>query len=274
MPPVIPLPEQHTVMPISPDVAANWLEHRNLERNRKYSGLIEAKYANEIRAGLWKTSPQGVSFDWDGFILDGQHRLGAIARTGITTDLFVSVGWDPDCFDVLDSGYKRATAQMIIHPHAKLMTSAGRYLGAITGQIRTGTIRGGVYAHGSSSAEILRVVNAWPELGTFAASAQHVRGKAQIIAAPHLAVLAQASRTQYCDRIPMWLDGLAYGEGLNGIDARQHLRERFTRERRALSNAQAMAYGLIVAAWNAYATNTPTAALRAAGEDHMPQVVQ
>jgi hypothetical protein len=274
MPRMIPLPAEHTVMAITPDTAENWLEHRNLERNRKYSRLIEAKYAAEIRAGLWKTSPQGVSFDRDGFILDGQHRLGAIAKTGITTELFVSVGWDPDCFDVLDSGYKRATAQMIVHPHSKLMTSAGRYLGAITGQIRTGMVRGGVYVHGSSGAEILRVVNAWPELGTFAASAQHIRSKAQIIAAPHLAVLAQASRSQYCDRIPMWLDGLAYGDGLTGVDPRLHLRKRFAEERRALANAQAMAYGLIVTAWNAYATKTPMPELRACGEDSMPEVVQ
>lgn len=269
-----PLPDQHTVMPITPDIAANWLEHRNLERNRKYSRLIEAKYASEIRAGLWKTSPQGVSFDWDGFLLDGQHRLGAIVKTGTTVDLFVSVGWDPDCFVVLDTGHKRNVSQLITHPHSKLMSGAARYLGAVTGQLRTGMLRGGVYAHGASSGDVFAVVQAWPELGTYAASAQHVRNKAQILAAPHLAVLAQASRTQYADRIPSWLDGLAWGENLTGLDARLHLRNRFAAERRALANAQAMAYGLIVQAWNAYATNTQISVLRGRGEDHTPEIVQ
>lgn len=269
-----PLPKQHTVMAITPEIAENWLEHRNLERNRKYSRLIEAKYAAEIRAGLWKTSPQGVSFDWDGFLLDGQHRLGAIVKTGITVELFVTVGWDPDCFVVLDTGHKRNVAQLITHPHSKLMSSAARYVGVVTGQLRTGMIRGGVYAHGASTGDVFAVVQQWPELGTYAASAQHVRNKAQILAAPHLAVLAQASRTQYADRIPSWLDGLAWGENLTGLDARLHLRKRFAGESRALKTAQAMAYGLVVQAWNAYAVGQPLDALRGRGEDCTPEVVQ
>lgn len=273
MPAIHPIPDMHAVMAVTPDIAENWLEHRNLERNRRYTRLIEAKYANEIRAGLWKTSPQGISFDRDGFLLDGQHRLGAIAKTGITVDLFVSVGWAPDVFDVLDSGYKRAPAQMVTHPHAKLMSAAARYLGAIHGQLLTGSARGGVYVHGASTAEILRVINTWPELATFSASAQNCRSKGQILAAPHLAVLAQASRTQYADRIPLWLDGVAYGENLTGLDPRLHLRSRFAAEQRALRNAQAMAYGLIVLAWNAYATGQQMSALRVRGEDQMPPVV-
>jgi hypothetical protein len=268
------LPTEHTVMTITPPIAKDWLDNRNLERNRKYSRLIEAKYAAEIRAGLWKTSPQGVSFDWDGFLLDGQHRLGAVAKTGIPVEFFVTVGWDPSCFVALDTGHKRAVSQLITHPQSKVMSAAARYIGAVTGVLRTGMVRGGVYAHGASSSEIYNVVQAWPELGTFAASAQHVRGRSQVLAAPHLAVLAQASRTRYADRIPLWCDGLAYGEGLTGLDPRKHLRDRYATQRRALSNAQAMGYGLIVQAWNAYATGQDMTQLVGYGENHAPEVVQ
>lgn len=271
---ICPIPTEHTVMKVTPETAANWLEHRNLERNRKYSRLIEAKYAADFRGGLWKTSPQSVAFDWDEFILDGQHRLGAIRTTGLTVELFVTVGWDPDCFDVLDTGYKRAPNQMIMHPHSKTMSAAARFIGAVHGLLHTGTIRGGVYAHGASSAEILHVVQTWPELGTFAASAANCRTRGQVLAAPHLAVLAQASRTRYADRIPLWLDGIAYGENLAGLDPRLHLRNRFAKERRALSNAQAMAYGLIVEAWNAWAAGADMRVLRVRGEDQMPRVIQ
>lgn len=269
-----PIPDVDGPVTVTPAMAKSWLDNRNLERNRTYSKAIEAKWAAEMRAGLWKTTHQGIAFDWDGFLLDGQHRLGAIVKVNQPIRLDVRVGCDPDTFDVLDVGHKRAANQLIHHTHAKVMSSAGRYLGAIDGSIRTGDTRGGVYAVRASTAELLAVVEAWPELGTFAASAVHVRSKGQVLAAPHLAVLAQAARTQYADRIPTWLDGLAYGENLGGNDSRLHLRNRMAAERRALMTQQHMAYALVVKAWNAYAAETSMGVLRLRGDEGMPQVIQ
>lgn len=269
---VLDIPTKDGVYVVTPAMAKSWLEHRNLERNRRYSTAIEAKYAAEMRAGLWKTTHQGIAFDWDGFLLDGQHRLGAIVRIDQSVQLDVRVGCDPNTFDVLDVGHKRAVNQLVNHTHAKTMSAAARYLGAIDGSIRTGHIRQGVYAHTPSSAEVLKVIGDWPELGNFAASAAHCRKRAQVLAAPHLAVLAQASRTRYADRIPSWLDGVAYGENLAGSDPRLHLRNRFTSERRALINQQPMSYALIVRAWNAYANEASMGVLRVRGDEQMPTV--
>lgn len=274
MPDLHPIPEADGPVTVTPAMAKSWLDNRNLERNRRYSPAIEARYAAEMRAGLWKTTHQGIAFDWDGFLLDGQHRLGAIVKADKPIRLDVRVGCDPGTFDVLDVGHKRAANQLIQHTHAKIMSAAARFLGVIDGTIRTGDTRGGVYAMRASTAELLAVVEAWPELGTFAASAVHVRSKGQILAAPHLAVLAQAARTQYADRIPTWLDGLAYGENLTGTDPRLHLRNRMAAERRALMTQQHTAYALVMKAWNAYATETAMGVLRVRGDEGMPQVIQ
>lgn len=269
-----PIPEFDGPVAVTPAMAKSWLDNRNLERNRRYSKAIENKYAAEMRAGLWKTTHQGIAFDWDGFLLDGQHRLGAIVKVNKPINLDVRVGCDPDTFDVLDVGHKRVANQLIHHTHAQVMSSAAKFVGVIDGMIRAGDARGGVYASRASTAELLAVVEAWPELGTFAASAVHVRNKGQILAAPHLAVLAQAARTQYADRIPTWLDGLAYGENLTGSDPRLHLRNRMATERRALLHQQPMSYALIVKAWNAYATEALMGVLRVRGDEEMPKVVQ
>lgn len=269
-----PLPTKNGVVTVTPAMAKNWLEHRNLQRQRTYSHHKANQWATEMRAGRWKTSHQGIAFDWDGFLLDGQHRLGAIVLVGFPVDLDIRVGCDPDTFDVLDTGHKRTASQMVHHPQAKLMTSAARYLGVIDGTLNGNIVSGGIYCKSSSAAELLQVIANWPELGTFAASAQHVRGKAQILASPHLAVLAQASRTQYADQIPIWLDGLAYGENLTGLDPRLHLRNRFAKERRALTNAQGLSYGLIVTAWNSYASGQQMGVLRVRGEDALPEVIK
>lgn len=271
-----PLPETSGITTVTPAMAADWLENRNLSRNRRYSRAIESKWAADMRAGRWKTTHQGIAFDWDGFLLDGQHRLGAIVRIGQPVRLDIRIGCDPDTFDVLDTGHKRTANQLIHHTHAKMMSSAARFVGVIDGTINASIVRGGVYAQSATTAELLCVVEAWPELGTFASSAKLCRDRGKVLAAPHLAVLAQASRTQYADRIPLWLDGIAYGENLTGLDSRLHLRNRFAndRERRALVQAQGLAYGLIVRAWNAYAIGADMGVLRVRGEDQMPEVVQ
>lgn len=271
---VHPIPAANGIITVTPSMAKSWLEHRNLERQRNYSHHKANQWATEMRAGRWKTTHQGIAFDWDGFLLDGQHRLGAIVLVSLPVELDIRVNCDPDTFDVLDTGHKRTANQMIHHTHAKLMTSAARYLGTIDGTLSSNVTSGGVYAKRTTTAELLQVVANWPELGTFAASAQHVRVKSQILAAPHLAMLAQASRTQYADMIPIWLDGLAYGENLTGIDARLHLRNRFAKERRALTNSHGLSYGLVVTAWNSYAQDQHMGVLRVRGEDHVPEVVQ
>ncbi|WP_405956097.1 hypothetical protein [Streptomyces phaeochromogenes] len=268
-----PIPGANGIVTVTPAMANSWLKHRNLERNRRYSRPIAARYAAEMRAGLWKTTHQGAAFDSDEFLLDGQHRLGAVVIADQPIDMYVTVGWDPNVFDVLDTGFKRAANQMITHPHAKTMSAAARFVGAIDGSIKTGLIYSGVYAHRPATAEILDVIYRWPELGSFAASAAHCRKRASVLAAPHLAVLAQAARTQYADRIPTWLDGIAYGENLTGTDSRLHLRNRYASDRRALINQHAMAYALIVRAWNAYAVDTSMGVLRVRGDEQLPVVV-
>ena len=269
-----PIPKASGIVTVTPSQAQSWLDHRNIERQRAYSHHKASQWYSEMRAGRWKTTHQGIAFDWDGFLLDGQHRLGAIVLLGRPVQLDVRIGCDPDTFDVLDTGHKRTANQMIHHTHAKLMTSAARYLGTIDGTLNSPVTAGGVYAKRTTTAELLQVVANWPELGTFAASAQNVRVKSQILAAPHLAMLAQASRTQYADRIPLWLDGLTYGENLTGLDARLHLRNRFAKERRALMNAHGLSYGLVVTAWNSYALELQMGVLRVRGEDQVPEVVK
>ncbi|WP_129307972.1 hypothetical protein [Streptomyces sp. L2] len=271
---VLDIPIRNGVYVVTPAMAKSWLEHRNLERNRRYSSTIEAKYAAEMRAGLWKTTHQGIAFDHDGFLLDGQHRLGAIVRLNQPIQLDIRVDCDPDTFDVLDTGHKRTAHQMLgSQAHAKVVSAAARFLGALDGTIRTGHIRSGVFAVSPSSAEVLAVVEAWPELGTHAASAVFCRSKGQILAAPHLAVLSQAARTRYADKIPMWLDGLAYGENLTGADPRLHLRNRMASERAALNRQQPTAYTLIVKAWNAHAQGASMGVLRVRAEEAIPSVI-
>jgi hypothetical protein len=71
----------------------------------------------------------------------------------------------------------------------------------------------------------------------------------------HLAVLAQAARTEHIGRIQSWLDALHTGADLPPGDARLLLRNRFQAGVQVIggANRRDLAYALIVKAWNAYA---------------------
>jgi hypothetical protein len=63
-------------------------------------------YARDMASGLWKVGPP-LMIDRDGHLLDGQHRLQAVLKTGVPVTFLVIRGLDPDTFHVLDQGAKR-----------------------------------------------------------------------------------------------------------------------------------------------------------------------
>lgn len=74
---------------VTPEMAAEWMEHRN-ERNRQIREHLVDRYAADIRRGHWRTTHQGIAFGPADELIDGQHRLAAIMQTGIPVTLMVT----------------------------------------------------------------------------------------------------------------------------------------------------------------------------------------
>ncbi len=75
---------------VTPEIARLLLVRNT--RNRKISEKVVSKYVEEIRAGDWRLTPSGIGFDSDGVLVDGQHRLSAIVKSGISAPLLVTLG--------------------------------------------------------------------------------------------------------------------------------------------------------------------------------------
>lgn len=91
---------------ISPEIARKYLE-KNIERNRTLQENHVALLAREMSEGRWKTNGQAIIFSKDGHLIDGQHRLAAIIKSGCTIDIFVVRGVESSAFDTIDTGKKR-----------------------------------------------------------------------------------------------------------------------------------------------------------------------
>lgn len=93
---------------ITPQMALEWLEHV-APNNRKVKGRRVQLYANDMRANRWHLGDQAITFNEDGELVNGQHRLHAIVASGCTVPMMVMRHAPNESMMVIDSGLKRST---------------------------------------------------------------------------------------------------------------------------------------------------------------------
>ena len=98
-------PMQTQVILVSPDMATRWLEGNTCNRPVRQKKVNE--YADQMSRGKWILSPQTISFDKHGVLLDGQHRLKAVVKSGTSIDFNVTLNALRDARPVLDGGLTR-----------------------------------------------------------------------------------------------------------------------------------------------------------------------
>lgn len=82
-----------TVEVISPKEAQAYLD--NNAKHRPIKEKKVAEYMAEMRDGHWKLNGKTICFDKTGRLLNGQHRLSAVARSGVSLTTVVVRGLDP-----------------------------------------------------------------------------------------------------------------------------------------------------------------------------------
>lgn len=93
---------------VTPEKAAQWIQ-RNHERNRRRRPAKVAEYAADMRAGRWFLGTQVIAFDPDGTLVNGQHTLEAVVKSGATIRSIVLYGCPRGSMMVIDGGMKRSS---------------------------------------------------------------------------------------------------------------------------------------------------------------------
>ena len=97
---------------ITPDAAKDILDKSN-RGNRKLRPAVVEKYAKMMRIGDWRLSPEAIVISNTGRLLNGQHRLSAVVKSGVTVRFLTIRGPSDDVFSVLDRGTIRTTADAL-----------------------------------------------------------------------------------------------------------------------------------------------------------------
>jgi hypothetical protein len=100
------------IMAITPADAEWALSHTNT-RNRNVTSNWVDELTRRIKAGLWQLTHEGIAFDTNGVLIDGQHRLWAAALSETTVPMRVFLNEPPEGLQVIDTGRSRANHEVI-----------------------------------------------------------------------------------------------------------------------------------------------------------------
>lgn len=269
-------PPRNGLMTVTPELADAWLKRRN-KGNRRISWDVVKQYTETMRENRWQITHQGIAFDEDGNLLDGQHRLKACVDAKVPFKVMVMVNVPRHTFAVVDTGRRRQANQLLDVRHSTVVAAAARIISSITGRVETGTsLIGHVVPNKVDNDVILSVVEDWPELVLWAPRVSGAYGAVRILQSAHLAIVAQAARKPHSHLLDSWFEGITYGAGLEIDDPRLVLRNRFFQGVDVKGSGSvriARSYLLIVKAWNAYAAGRPIRMLKVTPDQVPPAVL-
>lgn len=96
---------------ISPEFAADLLQRNKNNRNvreRQVEALVEA-----MKKGEWELSNDAIVVSEGGLLLNGQHRLMAVVKSGITCPFILFTGASDSSFDIMDTPTIRRVSDVI-----------------------------------------------------------------------------------------------------------------------------------------------------------------
>lgn len=146
---------------ITPQAAAEYLSHN--KQNRILRQNTVNRYAQEMLHGNWKLNGEGIQFDKEGNLVNGQHRLSAIIQAGIAVPMFVIRGVEDGSFQTYDCGKNRSKSDVfgidgICNAHT-VASIVSYYLALKAGRAASHsnrTFRKGGYRAECSYAELLK----------------------------------------------------------------------------------------------------------------------
>jgi hypothetical protein len=114
------------LMHVTPAIAREWLKS-NTENRPLRTSHVEALRA-AFERGEYKPTHQGVAFDVRGVVLDGQHRLHAIALINdpdASFPMLVTRGLERETFNVIDTGasVRKVSDVLRIHPQTGVVAT-------------------------------------------------------------------------------------------------------------------------------------------------------
>jgi len=253
-------------MTITPQLAASWLAMEG--KNRKMNiGLVNV-YVRDMLADQWQLNGETIKRAVDGTLLDGQHRLHAIVRAGISVRMMVVSGLDADSFKTIDTGMRRTTAHLAGiagMKNAATQASIGRWLVLLTDS--ASATRRSV-----TSQQVFDALEQHPLAGHFAMRNCEKRIK-RLMPSACSAVMVLAAEKYGVEVPDSFMSAFSSGENMNRGDPAFELRERLIQNAARVAKLTTNTIvALTIKAVRAYATQRSVGVLRHSPGEGWPEL--
>lgn len=142
-------------MTITPAMAKDWLD--TMEKNRKLNSERVSSYSNDIQNGRWTESVDLIGFNTSGRLCNGQHRLRAIIKSGVSIEAWVA--FDVPENAVIDKGRPRSTGDSLYMRGITSKEAANNVVAAIVKMYREIAYS----KHSHTDDEIAELINEYEE---------------------------------------------------------------------------------------------------------------
>jgi hypothetical protein len=253
----------YSIVDITPDLAKKWLAQNT--HNRNLRERVVNGYAADMRDGNWVEDGQSIKFSKGdvvlldtppiigGPLLDGQHRLSAIAAAGVPVRMLVVSNLDDATQETMDTGAKRSLADVLklrgeerYVPLAAVMLRV--YLWDVQGQRRSMKADRARPTH----RQLLQFLDEHPALRRSAEIGSRVRNTVSISSSTAGLCHWLFSRIDQSD-CAFFFARLTDGAGLDTDDpiyALRRVAENFAKDKGRISEEHMTA--LVIKGWNAY----------------------
>lgn len=203
------------VLDISPDLAQIWLGKNT--SNRKLKPAVMLALSKDLKEGRWLFDGNPIRFAGSAFnpskLLDGQNRLHAILKSGVTARSLVIFGLDEASQKTMDSGTKRTVADNLTIDGVKnamiIAAATNLILRAEEGKLDS--------SFSASTARALEFISEHPELGVSATIANSFAERADVAKSIVAYTHWRFAKIDMDDATNFWRDaaekvGLKYGD--------------------------------------------------------------
>lgn len=252
------------VMVISPKQARLWLEKNTMNRPINEGNL--SFLTSEIQRNNFHITGESIKIAEDGTLLDGQHRLMAIVKSGMAVKMFVIQGLPKDSFKYMDTGRTRQASDVLaiegIKNSSKMAALAKFVMSFSKNKFDNVYNKHDQKRSKITNADVSDFVNKNHEslLDSYEYGFGH---KKKLISGGYIAGLHYIFKKINRAQADAFINDIVVGENLSKSSPAFILREKFitdSRNKRKMSNVEKLA--LVCKAWNLYRQNKTVVSLR------------
>lgn len=245
-------------MVITPSIAQEMLSRNT--RNRRVKDSVVDRYASDMRKGIWKRNGETIKIAHDGTILDGQHRLLAVIKSGIPLVTEVTTGLDSDSIYTIDCGSSRSASDSLkidgVKNYSQVATISAAFLMTVTyNSAMPYYSRTGRFPKSSVAGTISYFNSNSEELEILASKIKHSNASA-IVGLPVMDLIYCAGSHISKDEAEYFVEKMATGEGLNSGDPILETRNAILNAKASKSHIMPISVrnALAIKAWNKFIT--------------------